>query len=87
MTKARAHIDGCHFFVWVAEDGRMSYDERTGSNLVIHGQPSECGRCKELQYGAEAYSETRTLSDMPDDAKGFFVYMLGVIAELQEAYE
>lgn len=51
QREAWYHADFCHAAAWVYEDGdalRVRWFERTGSDLYLHSNRSECDRCDEL---------------------------------------
>jgi hypothetical protein len=82
MPKAWMHLDGCHFFVWVDEDGRLTFDERQGSDLALHASDEPCDRCTALSRGAKPRHVERQLEALPSDAKGAFLTVCGVVGEI-----
>jgi hypothetical protein len=80
-VKARMHLDGCHFFVWVAEDGRLTFDERRGNDLAIHSR-GDCTRCGDLRRGADPIREQRRVREMPEDAKGSLLAVMEAISDI-----
>jgi hypothetical protein len=93
-----SHLDGCHFYCWVLgfPDGRreVTFDEREGSDLYLHGRFSAegkheaCPRCLTLRAGrAKPRHVQKVIADYgPDtDAREGFLLALGTVGEIDEA--
>jgi hypothetical protein len=76
------HMDGCHFYVWVDESGRLTFDERTGQNLALHRSDEPCDRCSALSRGAKPRHIERQLDTLSDDPKEAFCTVVCVVSEL-----
>lgn len=87
------HLDACHFYVWVSEDpdGQtvLSYAERAGDNLLLHGRfgrdgDDTCDRCRALRNGATARAISKHIDPLPDDPKETFLTVAGLVGEIDE---
>jgi hypothetical protein len=86
MTAALMHLDGCHFYVWVDTEGRLTYDERTGGNLSLHRSEEPCDRCSALSRGAKPLHIERDIAPIPDDSKALMFKVFEALGEIQEAH-
>lgn len=78
------HVDFCHAYAWVYEDGDrllVKWGERDGTDLMLH-RKGECDRCQELYRSDHAGRNGEFHMDKPGEewssAAAFFV----VLAEL-----
>jgi hypothetical protein len=78
--EAAMHLDGCHFFVWVAQDGQLTFDERQGQDLYLHSM-SDCPRCTALKRGATPLHERRKV-ELPEEPKSAFMSVLVAISDI-----
>lgn len=75
------HLDGCHFFVWVTEDGRLTFDERRDSDLAYHAR-EDCSRCKALRRGAKPLSVARRIDGLAADSRTALVQVFKALADI-----
>jgi hypothetical protein len=84
------HLDGCHFFAWVFEnpdgDYELTWYERSGDDLAMHGDYHGCERCTALMNGRKPRKASQTI-ELPEDAKEAFFIVLCTIAQLDEETE
>ena len=87
MSETRMHLDGCHFFAWVYDNGTGDHEvrwyERDGDDLYRHADRDDCERCRSLLDGSAARS-AQTIVDLPEDAKGAFVAVVAAIGKLDK---
>ena len=95
--EALMHLDGCHFFVWVSRDpdGQvvLSFDERTGDDLYLHGRwgddgDENCARCRALRdRKARARHVTKHIGPLPENPKESFLRVATVVGDIDERYD
>lgn len=87
------HLDACHFYAWVYRDYDgatvLTFAERDGDNLLLHGRYGEdgdekCDRCDALRGGATPRYVEQKIATLPEDAQESFLTVAGLLGEIDD---